>query len=145
MKNYTKIPNEILSECQLSVLARYLYCVLLKHCGKDDRCFPGQRLLADTVGVSDRQIRRYLSELIKEGIITKQRRGWNRTNTYTVSRDLDVKRTGTSYQLGSIFPLHSGNTIPPKSTYLKGKGKRSIKGFEKFRTQLIEKGIVKDR
>lgn len=145
MKNYTKIPNEVLSENQLSVLARYLYCVLLKHCGKDNRCFPGQKLLASTVGVSDRQIRRYLSELINEGLITKRRRGWNRTNTYMLSKDLDIKRTGTSCQLGSTFPLHRGNTIPPKSTYLKGKGKRSIKGFEKFRKQLIERGLIKNR
>lgn len=142
MKNYTKIPNEILSSSQLPVGIRYLYCVLLKHCGKDESCFPGQKLLAETLGISDRQIRTYLDQLIKEGLITKQRRGWNRTNTYSISKNLNVDRNHGSYQLSSMLPLHDGNSTPPKSTYLKGKGKRSTKGLEKMRKHLIERGII---
>ena len=39
IKGYTKIPNDILAESQLTIQARYLLCVLIRHCGKDDWCF----------------------------------------------------------------------------------------------------------
>lgn len=143
MKGYTIIPNQILGPCQLTIQARYLFCILLKHCGRDENCFPGQKLLAETLGVSPRQVRTYLSELIREGVISKRRKGWNRSNTYAVSKNLDIERKGISYHLRSLLPLHQGSMVPPKSTYLKGKGKRSLRGLENYRRALAEKGLVK--
>ena len=151
MRNYTKIPNEIFEPSQLSIKSRYLYCVLLKFCGRDDHCFPGQKKLAEILGCSERQIRYLIDELEKSEILLKRRSGWNRTNTYTLTKDLTSNRKPTSaplrnfisHQLGPVIPLHQGIPLPPKSTYLKGKDKRSLKGLEKMRKDLVTKGILK--
>lgn len=140
MKNYTIIPNEILDESDLDIPARYLYCVLLRHCGKDDHCYPGQETLGRELGYTDRQIRNLLNNLLKTGLITKKRTGYNKSNTYHVARTLARERKGGSYQLGSSIPLHTGNQIPPNNTYRKGKGN---KGFQKFREQAKRLGISK--
>jgi len=141
-KNFTKVPNEILSISQLSIGARYLYCVLLRYCGQDEWCFPGQKTLAEDLSISIRHIRNLLNELIEADLVFKKRQGWNRTNTYRISKKIESKRKDDSLHLGSAFPLHKGNVIPSKKTYLKGKGKRSIKGFEKLRKTLKEIGLI---
>ncbi len=143
MKNYTKIPNEILTQSQLTIPARYLYCALLKYCGNDDKCFPSQQTLGKDLGRTPRYVRELLGELISAGLVYKKRLGYNRANTYTVSKDLKTYWNHGSYHIGTVFPLHQGNTVPDKSTYIKGKGKRSIKGLEKMRKALIEQRIIK--
>lgn len=151
MKNYTKIPNELMSQSQLSIQARYLLCVLLKYCGKDEWCFPSQARLAEDMGYkSPRYIRSILGELQRAGLVYKKRRGFNRSNTYRVAKIFTIERSpasypqgqSASYHLSSDIPLHQGSVIPPKNTYLKGKGKRSFVGLEKYRKALEEKGII---
>lgn len=131
----------MLGPSQLTIEARYLYCLLLKYCGKDERCFPSQSTLAKDTGFTPRHIRNLLNQLINTGIIVKKRSGWNRANTYTVSKSLKIDRNGTSYHLGSMFPLQQGTVVPPKSTYLKGKGKRSNKGLEHLRETVEGMGL----
>lgn len=141
MKNFTIIRNELFGPSQLSIGARYLHCLLLKYCGKDDYCYPSQITLAKDMDISDRQIRNLLKELIQYGLVFKERRGWNRSNTYKVAKAFILDRTKDSFHLGSLFPLHQGDEVPPKSTYLKAKGKRSIKSLEHIRETLIRKGL----
>lgn len=159
MKNFTIIPNQTFEQSQLSVPARYLYCVLLKFCGKDEFCFPGQITLGKILGYTDKHIRTLLKELIDVKLISKKRRGWNRSNTYHVVKLLDTDRiytsdttqkststsshTFNSHQLGNQVPIHREPELPPNSTYLKGKDKRSLKGLENCRRVLEEKGILK--
>ncbi len=133
MKNFTLIPNEIFEPSQLSALAVLLYCNLVKHCGKDDWCFPGQVLLGKNLRISARHVRDIMDELINAGLVYKKRRGYNRSNTYKVSKQLQLHRNGGSYQIRSYVPLHTVTPVPPKSTYLKAKGKRSIKGLSSLR------------
>jgi hypothetical protein len=145
MRNFTVIPNQVFGESQLSIQSRYLYCVLLKHCGKNDFCFPSQITLGKILGCSDRNIRTLLAELIQSELISKQRRGWNRSNTYYVVKLLDTDRIPSSYHSGSKVPVHNETPVPPKSTYLKTKdnNKYSLKGLESCRRTLEEKGIKK--
>lgn len=144
MRGYTKIPNELLDESDLSIQERYLYCVMLRHCGNKDTCFPSHLRLGKILGVSDRYIRFLISSLEKKSdILSHKRSGWNRANTYTLSKDLTLKRNQSSYHLGSMFPIHKGNSIPTNNTYLTGKGNRSLKGLESMRKDLEKKGILK--
>ncbi len=147
MKNFTVIPNQVFEQSQLSVQSRYLYCVLLKHCGKSDWCFPSQLTLGKTLGCSDRHIRTLLKELIKVELVSKERRGWNRSNTYYVVKLLDTDRIPSSPHLGSEVPVHNETTVPPKSTYLitkdNNKYKYSLKGKEQCRKNLERIGILK--
>ena len=144
MKNYTIIPNEVLERSELSIIERYLFCVLLKFCGKDDFCFPSQQTLSQILGISDRHIRTLLARLEELGLIHKIHHGWNRSNTYFVSKSLSIDRNCSSYPIRSMFPLQQGTALPTKNTYLKGKGKRSLKGLESTRDILIRKGLIKE-
>ena len=38
------------------------------------------------------------------------------------------QRKSGSYHIGSVFPLHKGSLVPTKSTYIKEKDKRLIRG-----------------
>lgn len=146
MRNYgyTKIPNQLLDQSDLTLQERYLFCVLLKHCGNKDTCFPSQKKLAKELGISDRYVRVLIENIIRKTDILKSKRsGWNRANTYTLSKDLVLERNQSSYHIRSQFPLHQGTQVPPNSTYLTGKGNRSIKGMERMREVLERKGILR--
>lgn len=90
-KPYTKIPNELLDRCDISIQARYLLCVLLRHNAGTGKCFPTQGKLGEELGRSTKQIRVILDELIKAKIITKRRRGYNRSNDYFISNKYIIK------------------------------------------------------
>lgn len=146
MKNFTIIPNELLGESQLSIPSRYLYCVLLKYCGQDEWCFPSQNTLAKNLNCSERHIRNLIEELEGNELLYKVRRGFNRSNNYKPAKSLTYYRqsngNSNSSHLGSMLPLHTGNEVPPKNTYLKAKAKRSVKGLEKLRESMEGKGII---
>jgi len=159
MRNFTIIPNQIFEQSQLSVPARYLYCVLLKFCGKDEWCFPGQITLGKILGYTPKHIRTLLDELIGTKLVSKERRGWNRSNTYHVVKLLDTDRIhssdtnrkstsvslqdSSSPQSGNKVPIHNETVVPPKSTYLKGKDKNSVKSLESLRQRMVELGLKK--
>lgn len=159
MKNFTIIPNEILSPSQLSVQARFLFCVLLRYCGRKNECFPSQITLGEDLGFSDKYIRTLLKELLDEGLISKRRRGWNKPNTYKVVKYLDTirvpvsnkKRKYTSEPFRKSKYPHSGSpalihykpAVPPNNTYVKTKDKRSRKGLEHLRKTMVELKLKK--
>lgn len=141
-RDFTIIPNALLRNNQLSIQERYLCCVLLRYCGQDEYCFPSQATLGMELGISARQVRTILKKLAKEELIAITRSGFNRSNTYHVSKDLKTDRNGASSHIRSVFPLLGGSSLPTTNTYLKGKDKNSIKGFESMREMLIRRGIV---
>ncbi len=149
MKNFTIVPNELLDKSQLSISARYLLCVLLKYCGQDETCYPAQKTLAKVLGFSDRYIRSLITELEGADLISKKRTGFNKSNTYTVSKKYRKYGSGhsnneensNSGKLGSAFPLHQGSGVPNKSTYRKETSKRgSDKGFQTLKEAMLKIG-----
>jgi len=126
----------MLENSQLSLPARYLYCVLLKYCRQNDTCFPGQERLANILGRTERHVRTLLNELEKSELIYWTRTGFNRPNTYTLAKSLE--RKPISAHLGSVFPLHRGNDVPNKNTYPRIKAN---KGNEIVRNKLISLGL----
>jgi len=144
MKNFTLIPNEILGSSQLSIQARYLHLVLMKHCGQAEHCYPSQRTLAEALGCSSRHIRNLLQELIVAGLVSITRSGYNRPNTYKVAKQFIVKndRNSSSYHLGSLVPIYQGTVLPPKNTYTKVKGKSRDRNMQQIKDVLMNKGII---
>ncbi|MFA6081221.1 MAG: helix-turn-helix domain-containing protein [Patescibacteria group bacterium] len=134
-------------ESCLSIQSRYLYCVLLKYCGRNDSCYPSQMTLGKDLGISTRYIRNLVDELIQAGIVFKKRRGFNRPNTYTVAKRLTHEWKKGSYHIGNMNPFNKGNLVPVidiKNIYIKGKDKNNnLKGFEIYKKNLIEKKIIK--
>lgn len=154
-KNFTMIPNALLSESQLSVPARYLLCVLHKYSFQKDYCWPGQETLGKDLGYSARHIRNLLNELLKSGVVVSERCGWNRTNTYKLSKNLQSTRVAssnesngkscqkqTSAHLGTVIPIHQGNPLPIKNTYGSRKENNgSSKGLESLRQAMVDIGL----
>jgi hypothetical protein len=155
MNQYTKIPNQLFEESQLSVNQRYLFGLLLKFCGKKEFCYPGQKKLAKIMGCSTRNIRKHIKKLVDAELISIKKIGFNKSNTYKVSKELLVRNCSSSLSmdsngncgsphLGTPVPLHMGTVVPPKSTYIKEKDKmygKTSKGQEKCREKLIKMGF----
>jgi DNA-binding transcriptional regulator PaaX len=113
--------------------------------------------LGKDLGFSSRYIRTLLDELERENILTKKREGWNRSNTYRLTKSLTADRNSSSSKpkkykksssphLGSKFPLHQGTSVPPINTYLKGKDKKKMskKGLEHLRKEMCKLRLMKD-
>jgi hypothetical protein len=78
--NFTQVPNSVMNDGRLSIGARFLYVLLLGYRWGKDFCFPGQETVAGKMGVSDRQVRRWLDELEAAAIIKRKRRGLGKTD-----------------------------------------------------------------
>jgi DNA-binding transcriptional MocR family regulator len=56
----------------LSLGAKLLWARLAQYAGQDGACYPSQKRLASDLGLSDRQIRRLISELNSKGFLEKE-------------------------------------------------------------------------
>lgn len=74
--------DAVCAEKRISVGAKLTYTTLVRIGGKDGRCFPSHEHLARSIGVSDRQVRRYLKELEESGLLGHVRGGKGRSNNY---------------------------------------------------------------
>lgn len=86
----------IKQECDTPTIKLVLF-ILSNYADENNSCFPSEKHLAKLVGVSDRQIRRCLDNLVDKGLITIEARKGT-SNKYYLSMDADVLtlRTPTS-------------------------------------------------
>ena len=83
---FTSIPNRILENPDLTLGARMTYAMLLKYAWQDNFCFPAQESVARDLGVTDRSVRTFLTELRDHRLIDWKQRGLNRPNIYYLKR-----------------------------------------------------------
>jgi hypothetical protein len=76
------VPNWLMCRTEISMGAKVLYARLMQYAGDDGLCFPGQDELSQALGVSERNVRNYLAELIAHKLIEKVRTGLRKTNRY---------------------------------------------------------------
>src|SRR5512146_393238 len=81
---FTQLPRYVLQDKKLSFGARLTYAVLLSYAWQEDSCFPGQDRMAKDLGVSERSIRTFLSELKQRGYIDWRQQGLGKTNIYYI-------------------------------------------------------------
>ena len=81
---FAAFPTKIIRNASLSLGARLTYALLLSYAHQDDFCFPAQERLANDLGVTDRQVRRFLMELRDKGFIAWKQRGLNLPNIYYI-------------------------------------------------------------
>jgi DNA-binding transcriptional MocR family regulator len=96
------IPNWLMERKEVSPGAKLCYARLCQFSGKDGRCFPKQKTLADGLAVGARQVRNYIEELVKHGLIQSHRRGLNKSNYYTFH---DHPWMHESEQSGEVDPV----------------------------------------
>lgn len=90
---WTPVRNEVWSSSILSQGAKLCYIAICSHIWKkhEKEAWPGQNRLAKLIGVSDRSIRAYLTELKDVKLITIERKGLNMTNNYYICKpQIDV-------------------------------------------------------
>ena len=61
-------------DVQLPQAQKLILLILAHHADKDMTCYPGQQRLAQQSGMSDRNVRRAVAELEKQGLIYRQKR-----------------------------------------------------------------------
>lgn len=62
--------------------AKICYARLCRYAGKNGMAYPKNDTLAEAIGVSDRQIRRYITELEESKLIETKQRGFGKPNLY---------------------------------------------------------------
>ena len=89
-QGFTQVPNFLLKSKKLSAGDKMAFAMLLSYAWQNDFCFPGQRRLAEDLGLNERSVRRHLKSLEANGLLTIKRRGLGKTNIY----ELDLKPPG---------------------------------------------------
>ena len=80
--NGVHVPDVLLRFPGLSPGAKLCYARLVRYAGDKGYCWPSQKELAAEIGMSDRQVRNYLAELISFDFIRVRQRGLRRSNIY---------------------------------------------------------------
>jgi len=76
------IPNLLIQNKNISPGAKITFGVLSQFAGKNGVCCPRQEKIAERMGVSRRQVIRYIEELKKEKLILVSRQGLRKPNYY---------------------------------------------------------------
>lgn len=86
-QGFTQVPNFLLKSKTLTAGDKLAYAMMLSYAWQKDFCFPGQRALAEDLGLNERSVRRHIKSLEENGLLTIKRRGLGKTNVY----ELDLK------------------------------------------------------
>ncbi len=81
---FAAFPYLVMKDKTLSIGARMTYAFLLMYAWQDERCFAGQKKMAEDMGVSTRQLRRYLTDLREAGYVKIERKDKRFNNTYVL-------------------------------------------------------------
>jgi hypothetical protein len=86
---FAAFPYLVMEDRGLSLGARMAYAFLLKYAWQEGSCFAGQKRMAAEMGVSERQLQRYLYELRDSKYVKIERKDKRYNNTYII---LDRKK-----------------------------------------------------
>ena len=87
---FAAFPYLVMRDKSLSIGARLTYAFLLMYAWQEGSCFTKQASMAEAMGISPRQLQRYLYELRGSGYIRIERQDRRFNNTYIL---LDKKPT----------------------------------------------------
>ena len=82
---FTQVPNFLLKSKNLSAGDKIAFAMLLSYAWQNDNCFPGQRRLAEDMGIHETNVRKHLKSLEANGLLSIARRGQGKTNIYTLN------------------------------------------------------------
>jgi len=101
------IPEALVRCRDLSPGAKLAYGRLVRYAGQDGACYPRQETLANELGVSDRQVRTYIQELIRYGLLRTIRTGLQAPNNYIFLWHAVFSGTDRSGSAGQSGKEHS--------------------------------------
>jgi len=82
---FTQLPNFILKNPDISIGAKTTYALFISYAWHNNFCFPGQKRLAEDMGMGIASVNRFIKELENCGLIEIERRGQGKTNLYTIN------------------------------------------------------------
>lgn len=96
---YAQVPLWLLQREEVTEGAKLLYGRLLFYAAKNGRAYPNQGTLASDLGTNERQVRRFVKELVDHKLLDKPRRNeWGGSNCYVFLKhpwsDLFFSMTG---------------------------------------------------
>lgn len=109
---FAAFPYLVMRDKSLSVGARMTYAFLLMYAWQEGSCFAGQVIMADELGVSERHLRRYLTELKEADYIEIERKDKRYNNTYIIlDRKKPMKlRKGTQHFVEKVMEFEDDRT-----------------------------------
>jgi hypothetical protein len=124
---FTKMPNGVLLNAELSTQARLLYALLQYHARDSSECWPSMERLAGYMGFSRRTTSEYMNELVAAELVEKVRSGPHRNNVYRlmgstlpISGQLSGSQLPTTdVMMGSTVPMLMGSQLPKKKMHKK--------------------------
>jgi hypothetical protein len=123
--SYSALPHDVLFDNAISPGARLLYAGLQAYWWKGGECFANHATLASDFGVSQRQIQRYLHELVQAGHIVERHHGRGQAKAYSPANTTDMSplapnTTDMSAQHDiSVVPNTTDMSAPYKKTPVK--------------------------
>lgn len=135
---YSKIPNALLLDPSLRPSAKCLLTILYMFRGGrlNGRCYPSERLIAECLGVSTKQVQRLLYALKSRGWVKTRRRGNGQTNEYFLRGGFDA--TNPSHQIvarDATQSVHDG-TLVTNTTRHTSRSKSNLEKAHKITTEL---------
>jgi hypothetical protein len=82
---FAPVPLAVLASA-LTLGAKLTYGLLSRYAGTDGSCYPSVKRLATDLKMSERQVKNYTAELVKEGYIERSRKNRNASNHYSFLR-----------------------------------------------------------
>lgn len=145
-KGFTSVPNHILRNPSISAAAKAMYTLLLSYAWQEGSCFPGQKRIAQDLGLSVRHIRRYLAELNERDLIKVIRRGLGKTNVYMIRKLFQADGTSMSHQDRTSTSGQDRTPVSHKEYSIEKNSKEQYSDNSKFRRKKIPtKKEVKNR
>jgi biotin operon repressor len=82
---FTQVPNFLLKSKNLSSGDKLAFAMLLSYAWQNDFCYPGQKRLAEDMGLHETNVRKHLKSLEANGLLSITRRGQGKTNIYELN------------------------------------------------------------
>jgi hypothetical protein len=107
---FAAFPYLVMKDRTLSIGARMTYAFLLMYAWQEGSCFAGQEQMAEAMGVSERQLQRYLYELRDAEYIAIERRDKRYNNTYIILDKHPTKLKAVKNRAGDDIGVVSETT-----------------------------------
>jgi len=141
-KDFTQIPNGIIRDVSLSNCLFRTYVALRAYAYGENKSFPAQQTVADSLGKRRETINRHVSELERKGYIKKRRRGYSLSNEYDFCDEIvSIENKGNDKNITPEvrFSLHPLLEI----THTNNTNKKTKKNIEILEKKLYELGLKK--
>lgn len=86
-ENFTKIPNRIIFDTNLTNPEVRIFSAILSYKYGDNKIFPSQGNIAKRLNISRRMVNKHIQNLAKKGYLSIKKRGYSMSNEYLIREE----------------------------------------------------------